>query len=94
MDRNKITSIPAGRTVTYARIVIEYREQNVDPNRVRITMGGNLIEYPHKLTTRTVDVTISKVMWNSVISIEGAQYACANVKNFYLNTPLDRFEYM
>ena len=68
MDRNEITNIPADRTITYARIMVDYREQKTDPNRVRITVGGNLIEYLYELTTRTVDVTTSKVMWNSVIS--------------------------
>ena len=57
-------------------------------------MGGNLIEYPYELTTRTADVTTSKVMWNSIISTPNARYAYADVKNFYLNTPLDRYEYM
>ena len=33
-------------------------------------------------------------MWNSVISTPGAKYECVDVKNFYLMTPLDRFEYM
>ena len=33
-------------------------------------------------------------MWNSVISTEGAKYACADAKNFYLTAPLDRHEYM
>ena len=57
-------------------------------------MGGNLIDYPYELTTRTADLTTSKVMWNSVISTPGARYATADVKNFYLGTPLDRPEYM
>ncbi len=33
-------------------------------------------------------------MWNSVLSTEGAKYMCLDIKNFYLSTPLDRFEYM
>ncbi|KAL7524620.1 hypothetical protein ACHAXR_000652, partial [Thalassiosira sp. AJA248-18] len=33
-------------------------------------------------------------MWNSVISTRDARYICADVKNFYLCTPLDRPEYM
>ena len=37
-------------TVTYARIVVDYCLQKKDPNRVRIMVGGNLIEYPYKLT--------------------------------------------
>ena len=61
---------------------------------MRITVGGNLIDYPREFTTCTADLTTSKVMWISVISTPGAKYACADVKNFYLMTPLDRYEYM
>ena len=94
MNLEEIANIPEDRTVTYARIVVDYRPQKEDPNRVRITAGGNLINYPYELTTRTADLTTSKVMWNSVISTPGARYACVDVKNFYLCTPLDRYEYM
>ena len=94
LSLEEIKGIPGDRTVTYARIVVDYRPQKEDPNRVRITVGGNLIDYPFELTTRTADLTTSKVMWNSVISTPGARYACADVKNFYLETPLDRYEYM
>ena len=86
MSLVKISQIPRDRTVTYARIVVDYREQKLDPNHVRITVGDNLIEYPYELTTRTADVTTSKVMWNIIISTTDARYACADVKNFYLNT--------
>ena len=71
-----------------------YRPQKADPNRVCITVGGNLIEYHHELPTRTADLTTSKVTWNSVISTPGPRYIFADVKNFYLETPLDRYEYM
>ncbi|KAL7529997.1 hypothetical protein ACHAXR_003265 [Thalassiosira sp. AJA248-18] len=33
-------------------------------------------------------------MWNSVISTPDAKYMTADIKSFYLETPLDRFEYM
>jgi len=94
LSREEVRCIPADRTVTYARIVVDYRPQKDDPNRVRITVGGNLIDYPYELTTRTTDLTTTKLMWNSVISTKDAKFAVADVKNFYLNTPLDRFEYM
>jgi hypothetical protein len=81
MTKDEIKQIPRDRTVTYARIVVDYRPQKDDPNRVRITVGGNLIEYPGELTTRTADLTTSKILWNSTISTPGA-------------TPLDRFKYM
>jgi hypothetical protein len=64
-----ICKIPKDRTVTYARIVIDHRPQKEDPNRVRITVGGNLIDYPFELTTCTADMVSSKILWNSVIII-------------------------
>ena len=59
-----------------------------------MTVGGNLIDYPFELTTRTADMVSSKILWNSVISTDGARFASADIKNMYLETPLDRFEYM
>ena len=71
MDHDEIAKIPKDRTITYGRIVIDYRPQKEDPNRVRITAGGNLItDYPGDVTTRTADLTTSKILWNSVISTE------------------------
>ncbi len=57
-------------------------------------MGGNLIKYPFELTTRTADMLSSKIMWNSVISTPDARFARADIKNMYLETPLNWYEYM
>ena len=46
------------------------------------------------MLTRTADLTTSKLLWNSVLSTEGAQYMCLDIKNFYLTAALDYFEYM
>ena len=94
MTIDEIKEIPKNKTVTYARIVVDYRPQKEDPNRVRITVGGNLINYEGELTTRTADLVTSKILWNSTLSTPGARYMCADVKNFYLCTPMDDPEYM
>merc|ERR1711966_38991 len=94
MTLEEIKKIPPDRVVTYARVVVDFRPQKEDPNRVRITTGGNLIAYPDELTTRTADLTVSKILWNSVLSTAGARYATLDIANFYLGTPLDRHEYM
>jgi hypothetical protein len=60
MTHNEIQNIPKDRTVTYARVVVDYCPQKEDPNRVRITVGGNLIDYPGELTTRTADLSPQK----------------------------------
>ncbi len=94
LSHAEILSIPKDRTVTYGCIVIDHRPQKEDPNCVHITVGGNLIKYPFELTTRTADMLSSKIMWDSVISTPDAQSAGADIKNMYLETPLDQYEYM
>jgi hypothetical protein len=69
--------------MAYGRIVIDYRPQKADPNQVRITAGGSLItNYPGEVTTRTADLTTAKILWNSVISMEGARFMGIDIKNF------------
>ena len=94
MTHAEIQNIPRDRIVTYCRLVVDFRPQKEDPNRVRMTAGGNLLQYPGELTTRTADLTTSKIIWNSVLSTEGARFMGIDIKNFYLGTPLDRYEYM
>ncbi len=65
-----------------------------DPHCVCITVGGNLINYPLELTTRTTELVSLKLLWNSTISTKGARFAGADIKSMYLKTPLDRFENM
>ena len=93
MSHDEIRSIPKERVVTYASIIVDHCPQKEDPNRVRITSDGNIIKYPGKLTTRTVDLTTSKVLWNSVLSTVGARFMGIDNTSFYLETPLDCFEY-
>ena len=95
MDHDQIRNIPKDRTITYGRIVIDYRPQKEDPNRVRITAGGNLIQdYPGEVTTRTADLTTAKIMWNSVISTPDARFMGIDIKSFFITAELDRYEYM
>jgi len=94
MTHDEIKLIPRTQTITYARVVVDFCPQKADPYRIRITAGGNLINYPGELSTRTVDLTTSKLMWNSVLSTEGARYISLDIKNFYLSVPLDRYEYL
>ncbi len=46
MSHDAIKMIRKSQTVTYARIVVDYRPQKADPHRIHITAGGNLITYP------------------------------------------------
>ena len=94
LGHEQIKNISSDQTVTYAKIIVDFQPQKADPNRVHITAGSNLITYPGELTTRTADLTTSNVLWNSVVSTKDVKFAGADIKNFYLGTPLDRYEYM
>jgi hypothetical protein len=39
-------------------------------------------------------MTTAKILFNSVISTPDARFMCTDVKDFYLNTPMARYEYM
>ena len=89
MSHSEIANIPEDRVVTYAQVVIDYQPQKEDPNRVRITAGANLTQYPGELTTQTADLAMAKLLWNSVLSTPGAKFMALDVGNFYLMTPMD-----
>jgi hypothetical protein len=78
MSHKDIPNIPMDRVVTYAKVVVNYRPQKEDTNRIRIITGGNLINYPGELYTRRADLTTSKLMWNSVLSTPKAK-KCASI---------------
>jgi hypothetical protein len=86
--------VPSDRTVTYGRIVVDIRPQKEEQERTRLTVGGNLIDYPGDCSTKTAGLTTAKVLFISTISTPQARFMCLDVKNFYLNTPMQRYEYM
>jgi hypothetical protein len=82
------------KDVTYARICCNFRPEKEDPHRVRITVGGDRINYPHDVGTPTADMLLVKLLFNSVISTKGAKFMSLDISNFYLETPMERYEYM
>ena len=87
--------VEAGRTVTYARTVCTVRPKKDEPNRSRITAGGNLLhDYPGNVSTDTAGLELIKVHWQSILSTENAKYMTIDIGNFYTNTPMDRYKYM
>jgi hypothetical protein len=89
-----VKNIPAGRKPTYLRIVAADRPEKANPKRVRWTVGGDRIDYPGDCSTKTADLTTCKLLFNSVISTPDARFMTIDLKDFYLETPMERFEYM
>jgi len=61
--------------------------------RVRGTAGGDQVEYPGVTAAYTAHLETIRVLLNSIVS-EHASILTADIKDFYLGTPLDRKEYM
>jgi hypothetical protein len=57
-------------------------------------VGGNPLHYPGNCGTPTVDMITVKIHLNSVISTKNTRYCTIDLKDFYLNTPMDQPEYM
>ena len=86
--------MPPTRRPTYACFVCEIRPQKAEKEHTRLTVGGNLIDYPDSVTTRTCNLVTFKMHINSTLSRPKRKYCSFDVKNFYLNTPMERSEYM
>ena len=82
------------RDATYGRFVCTERPQKEEVEHTRLTVGGNRINYPGEDGTPTADILLVKVMLNSVVSTMNAKFMSIDISNFYLNTPMERYEYL
>jgi hypothetical protein len=83
------------REITYSKVICKVQpEKGDDANRTGITIGGNNIAYPGYVGTPMGSIELVKLLVNSVLSQCNARLATIDLKNFYLNTPLDRPEYV
>ena len=90
----RFDQIPTGRKATYLRLVVSDRPMKANPRRVRFTVGGDKVDYPGDVSTKTADLTTAKILFNHVLSTPGAKFMGIDIKDFYLNNPMDRYEYM
>jgi hypothetical protein len=52
------------------------------------------VHFPGNAGTPTADLLTVKLLINSIISTAGAKFMTMDIKDFYLNTPMARYEYM
>ena len=88
------SKVPKHKRPTYAHFVCSYRPQKAEPYCTCITIGSNLIDYPGNLSMKVADMTTFKLLMNSTLSTPGACWLGLDVKNYYLGTPMDDYEYM
>jgi hypothetical protein len=57
-------------------------------------VGGDKVDYSSDVATSTAYITTFKILINSTLSTKDAAMMMMDIKNYYLSTPLPRFEYM
>jgi hypothetical protein len=90
----KLKNIPNDRKITYDKIVCDYKPHKQEKERVRLTVGGDRLDYSGDVATSTADITTFKILINSTLSTKYVAMMMMDIKNYYLGTPLPRFEYM
>jgi hypothetical protein len=94
IPKDKVSHARA-KDVTYGLITCLIRPEKTDkPNQTRLVAGGDRVHYPFDAGTPTANLLTVKLLINSVISTPGARFFTMDIKNFYLCTPMMRYEYM
>ncbi len=62
------SAIHKSRKVTYLRVVVAMQPEKANLHRVRWTAGGDKIDYPFDVSTKTADLSTAKLLFNSVLS--------------------------
>ena len=82
------------RKGTYGKIVCEYKPHKFETHRPRLTVGRDKIDYLYLVAPPTSDITTFKCLINSVLSTDKEKFMTVDIRDFYLNTPMDQYEYM
>jgi hypothetical protein len=90
----ELTNISKYRRITYGKIVCDYKPHKKGKERVKLTVGGDMLDYSGDVATSTEDITTFKILINSTLSTADAAMMMMDIKKYYLGTPLPRFEYM
>ena len=91
--KEKITK---DRKTTYANFICNICPQKSKTHRVRLTAGGNKLDYPGDPSSPSVSLLNVKIHINNTISRAkyNTKYMCIGIKNFYLGNPMKYFQYM
>jgi hypothetical protein len=89
-----LTSIPKYRKITYGKLVCDFKPNKTEKHRVRVTVGGDILDYSGETATSNADITTFKILINSTLSTKNAKMMMMDIKIYYLGTPLHTYEYM
>jgi hypothetical protein len=67
-----LKNIPEDIKITYGKIVCDCKPHKKEKERVRLTVGGDILDYSGDVATSTADITTFKILIKSTVSTEEA----------------------
>ena len=88
--------VPPNRDITYASFICDKRPLKPEPFRVRVVVGGDRLSFDEDSGSPATNLLETKILINSTISDadEGARFFSADLKDYFLGSPMSRPEYM
>ena len=90
----KKCQVPKGKTATYNRLVTDIQPEIAEPNWVRFTAGGNIVQYTGETLTEVAPIETAKLLITIKLSTMGEKYMAMNMLNFYTHNDLKDYQYM
>ena len=81
------SAIHQGQKVTYAQMVASIIPTKAKVNRVRVTVGGDRLDFPGATTTHCAGLKTTKCLLNITISTTGARFMTLDIKDFTMDPP-------
>jgi hypothetical protein len=96
LDFVHLSTIPKNKKVAYANMVCDHRPLKTEKHRVRLTLGGDVLECLGDSSSPAASVIESKLIFNSVVSDShrGAKFMSLDIKDYFLQSMLQEAEYM
>ena len=94
LKRIRCSNVPCSKMITYPCIVVDYCPKKDELWRIRITAGGNLLQYHGNTTAHTARMELIRCHINSIILEPSACATTADISNMYLCSNLPDSEYL
>jgi hypothetical protein len=91
-----ITDVSKNKKVAYANMVCDHRPLKKEKDRVRLTLGRDVLDYFGDTSSPAASLLEAKLLINSVISDahRGARFMSLDIKDLFLQSILDDPEYL
>jgi hypothetical protein len=86
----ELRNSPKYRQITYGKIVCDFKPHKKGKERVRLTVGGNRLDYSGEVATSIADITTFIFLITNTLSTKDAEMMM-DIKHYYLGTTLPRY---